>query len=122
MGWREREAGSEEMGREAGSEPSWVVGLWGRRGTIQALGFVLLEVAVDLLFVCRELNLQQLNMKVMKADYHGSILRVWRSKCPNYVGTEGILIQETQNTLRLIVKENKMKSKSFMADVMVHML
>ena len=56
-------------------------------------------------------------MKVMKADYHGSILRVWRSKCPNYVGTEGILVQETQNTLRLITKENKMKSEFYVWQV-----
>lgn len=57
------------------------------------------------------MNLQQLNLKVMKADYHGSILRVWRSKCPSYVGIEGILLQETQNTLQLIPKDNRIRSE-----------
>lgn len=54
----------------------------------------------------------QLNQKVMKADYHGSMMKVWRSKCPSYVGTEGILLQETQNTLRLIAKDNKIRSET----------
>ena len=34
-----------------------------------------------------------------------------RSKCPSYVGVEGILLQETQNTLHLIAKDNKIRSK-----------
>ena len=55
--------------------------------------------------------MSQLSQKVSKADYHGSILRVWRSKCPSYVGTEGIMLQETQNTLRLIAKDNKIRGE-----------
>lgn len=60
--------------------------------------------------MCREVNLQQLNQKVTKADYHGCILKVWRSKCPTYVGIEGILLQETQNTLRIIAKDNRVRT------------
>ena len=54
---------------------------------------------------------QQLSQKVTKADYHGSILRVCRSKCPCYVGIEGILLQETQNTLRIIGMDDKIRSE-----------
>ncbi len=57
------------------------------------------------------MNLSQLNQKVMKADYHGSLLSVVRSKCPSYIGVKGILLQETQNTLRLIDTDNKIRSK-----------
>ena len=35
---------------------------------------------------------------------------VVRSKCASYVGKEGILLQETQNTLKLICRDNKIRS------------
>ena len=40
-----------------------------------------------------------------------STLPVGRSKCPSYIGIEGILLRETQNTLQLISKDNKIRSK-----------
>ncbi|OWF34763.1 ribonuclease P protein subunit p29-like [Mizuhopecten yessoensis] len=51
-------------------------------------------------------NVQQ---RLLKADLHGSILTVQKSKCPSYVGVTGILLQETRNTFLLITKENKVK-------------
>lgn len=48
--------------------------------------------------------------KLLKADYHGALMTVKKSKCPSYVGVTGILLQETKNTMRLITKENVLKT------------
>ncbi len=37
---------------------------------------------------------------------------VARSKCPSYVGREGIVLQETQNTLKMICRDSKIRSES----------
>ncbi|XP_050397723.1 ribonuclease P protein subunit p29 [Patella vulgata] len=47
--------------------------------------------------------------KLLKADVHGAILTVKKSKCPSYIHTTGIVLQETRNTFKLITKENKLK-------------
>ncbi|GAB5589555.1 RNase P/RNase MRP complex subunit [Umbelopsis nana] len=49
------------------------------------------------------------SQKLIKADYHGAIMTVVKSKCPSYIGTTGILVQETENMLNIITKENKLK-------------
>ena len=36
---------------------------------------------------------------------------VCRSKCPGYVGITGIVVQETQNTFKLICKDNRVRSE-----------
>lgn len=46
----------------------------------------------------------------MKADYHGCLLRVEKSKCPTYIGTEGIVLQETENTFRIVTREDRLKT------------
>lgn len=46
---------------------------------------------------------------LIRADLHGCILRVVRSKCPAYVGLSGIIVQETEQTFRMISKQNSMK-------------
>ncbi|KAI0050488.1 RNase P/MRP, p29 subunit [Auriscalpium vulgare] len=50
-----------------------------------------------------------MHAKLVKADYHGSIMTVRRSKNPALVGVSGIVIQETENTLRVITRQNKLK-------------
>ncbi|THU76610.1 RNase P/MRP, p29 subunit [Dendrothele bispora CBS 962.96] len=47
--------------------------------------------------------------KLVKADFHGSLLTVKQSKCPSLVGLSGIVIHETENTFRIITPENKDK-------------
>lgn len=37
---------------------------------------------------------------------------VVKSKCPSYIGTTGILVQETESMLNIITKENKLKRES----------
>ncbi|CAL8350546.1 unnamed protein product [Merluccius merluccius] len=52
---------------------------------------------------------QLVQQKLLKADFHGAILTVVRSKCPSYVGTTGILVQEFKHIFKLITKEDRLK-------------
>lgn len=63
---------------------------------------------IDELFA-NNLNALVQSQKLIKADYHGAILTVIKSKCPSYIGVIGILIQETESMLNIITKENKLK-------------
>nr|XP_020510142.1 ribonuclease P protein subunit p29-like [Labrus bergylta] len=54
-------------------------------------------------------NPQFLQQKLVKADFHGAIISVVRSKCPSYVGMTGILVQEFKHVFKIITKEDKLK-------------
>ncbi|XP_066511195.1 ribonuclease P protein subunit p29-like [Hoplias malabaricus] len=54
-------------------------------------------------------NPQMIQQKLLKADFHGAVLTVVRSKCPSYVGASGILVQELKHVFKIITKENKLK-------------
>ncbi|XP_073693110.1 ribonuclease P protein subunit p29 [Garra rufa] len=56
-----------------------------------------------------ESNPQTIQQKLLKADFHGAVLTVVRSKCPSYVGLTGILVQELKHTFKIITKEDKLK-------------
>ena len=56
-------------------------------------------------------NQDQLNNRLAKADYHGCLLMVTRSKCPSHVGLDGIVVMETKNTFQIICKDDRTKSK-----------
>ncbi|KAI2590102.1 POP4 isoform 5 [Pan troglodytes] len=47
--------------------------------------------------------------KLLKADLHGAIISVTKSKCPSYVGITGILLQETKHIFKIITKEDRLK-------------
>lgn len=47
--------------------------------------------------------------RVLKADYHGAIFTVIRSRSPTHVGQRGILIQETQETFVIVSPTNAVK-------------
>jgi len=49
---------------------------------------------------------ETVNQKLIKADYHGAVVTITRSRSSNTVGTKGIIIQDTKNTLRLLSKDN----------------
>ncbi|GFR00646.1 ribonuclease P protein subunit p29 [Trichonephila clavata] len=55
-------------------------------------------------------DLSGIYQKLLKADYHGCLLVVVSSACHNYVGSKGIVIQETKNVFRLITEEDKIKT------------
>ncbi|XP_029904079.1 ribonuclease P protein subunit p29 [Myripristis murdjan] len=54
-------------------------------------------------------NPQLVQQKLLKADFHGAIITVVRSKCPSYVGTTGILVQEFKHVFKIITKEDRLK-------------
>ncbi|KAI8342802.1 ribonuclease P protein subunit p29 [Chlamydoabsidia padenii] len=54
-------------------------------------------------------GLEQFAQKLLKADFHGSILTVTKCKNPVYIGCTGIVIQETMNVFALVTKANKVK-------------
>ncbi|XP_014214270.1 ribonuclease P protein subunit p29 [Copidosoma floridanum] len=51
-----------------------------------------------------------INQKLIKADYHGAIATVTRSRCPSTIGIQGIIIQDTKNTLRLLSSDNVIRT------------
>ncbi|XP_062405729.1 ribonuclease P protein subunit p29 [Sardina pilchardus] len=56
-----------------------------------------------------ESNPQTIQQKFLKADLHGAVLTVVRSKCPSYVGSRGILVQEMKHVFKIITEEDKLK-------------
>jgi len=54
--------------------------------------------------------LSSLSSRLIKADWHGSILTVIRSKNPSIIGLSGICLQEHQNTFKIITKSDIMKT------------
>lgn len=52
---------------------------------------------------------QMIQAKLLKADLHGAIISVSKSKCPSYVGVTGILLQETKHVFKIITKEDRLK-------------
>ncbi|KAI0223499.1 Ribonuclease P protein subunit p29 [Lamellibrachia satsuma] len=57
-----------------------------------------------------EKSFPTLEERLLKADYHGCIITVTRAKCPSLVGACGIVLQETKNTLRIIAKDDRLKT------------
>ncbi|KAG2199649.1 Rof/RNase P-like protein [Mucor mucedo] len=47
--------------------------------------------------------------KLIKADFHGAPFTVIQSTNPSYVGTSGLVVQETLSMFKIITKDNKLK-------------
>jgi ribonuclease P protein subunit POP4 len=56
-----------------------------------------------------EPKLQQIQMKICRADLHGAILQVVKSDCPTQEGRKGICLLETKHTLQIISTDNKLR-------------
>ncbi|XP_008300288.1 ribonuclease P protein subunit p29 isoform X2 [Stegastes partitus] len=67
------------------------------------------QYIIDLCSGLKPTSPQFVQQKLLKADLHGAILTVVRSKCPSYVGTTGILVQEFKHVFKIITKEDKLK-------------
>ncbi|KAN0133351.1 Rof/RNase P-like protein [Lactarius tabidus] len=50
-----------------------------------------------------------MHAKLVKADFHGSIVTVRRSKNAALVGLSGIVVQETENTFKIVTRVDKLK-------------
>lgn len=48
--------------------------------------------------------------RLLKADYHGALVRVTKSKCPSYVRLEGIVVKETRNTFIVCTRKDQCKT------------
>lgn len=51
-----------------------------------------------------------LAQKMLKADFHGCKLKVSRSRCASVVGLQGIVLQETQNTFKIIGIDDRVRT------------
>ena len=49
--------------------------------------------------------------KISKADLHGSVMTVNKSKCPSVIGISGIMIKETKFLFNIITKDNQLKGE-----------
>lgn len=56
-------------------------------------------------------NWDNVNQRLMKADFHGADVCVVRSRCPSLVGIRGIVVQDTKSTFRILGEDNVVKSK-----------
>ncbi|KAF9446073.1 RNase P/MRP, p29 subunit [Macrolepiota fuliginosa MF-IS2] len=52
---------------------------------------------------------QTMYPKLVKADFHGAVITVCRSKNPCLVGLTGIVLHETENAFKIITKSNAVK-------------
>ncbi|KAK7693574.1 hypothetical protein QCA50_003143 [Cerrena zonata] len=50
-----------------------------------------------------------MHAKLVKADFHGSIITVRRSKNPCLVGLSGIVIHETENAFKIVTRKDQLK-------------
>ncbi|KAF7369724.1 Ribonuclease P protein subunit [Mycena venus] len=57
----------------------------------------------------RPLQGAAIHPKLLKADFHGSIMTVHQSKNTAILGISGIVIHETEGTFKVVTKENKLK-------------
>lgn len=54
-----------------------------------------------------EKNEESFFSKLIKADFHGAILKVLQAKCKTYEGQSGIIIKETNKTFKIVTKQNR---------------
>ncbi|KAH8976601.1 RNase P/MRP, p29 subunit [Lactarius hatsudake] len=50
-----------------------------------------------------------MHAKLVKADFHGSIVTVRRSKNAALIGASGIVVQETENTFKVVTQKDRLK-------------
>ncbi|KAJ2856205.1 RNase P/RNase MRP complex subunit [Coemansia erecta] len=60
------------------------------------------------LFVGDGKQRQNMLARLVKADFHGALLEVVRSKCPNFVGIKGIVAQETKNVFKVVTRDDRL--------------
>jgi len=58
-------------------------------------------------------NWENVNLQLMKADFHGAKISIDKSRCPSLVGVTGIVIQDTKNTFRVCGMDNIIRSKRY---------
>ncbi|XP_006008745.1 ribonuclease P protein subunit p29 [Latimeria chalumnae] len=52
---------------------------------------------------------QMIQSKLLKADFHGAVVTVAKSKCSSYVGVTGIILQEMKHVFKILTRDDKLK-------------
>nr|SVE92736.1 EOG090X0GV5 [Megafenestra aurita] len=78
-------------------------------GPLHQLWREYMEHVLDLETSTSETKKDMLYQRIAKADYHGCLLMVTRSKCPAYIGSKGIVVLETKNTFQIICEDDKLR-------------
>ena len=60
---------------------------------------------------CSTNDLDAAQLKISKADFHGCLMTVSRSKCPSVIGTTGIMIKESKHMFNIITKKDELKGE-----------
>lgn len=55
-------------------------------------------------------NESSIVQKILRADFHGSIMTVIRAKCFSLVGLTGIVLKETKNLFHIIHEDNRIRA------------
>lgn len=48
--------------------------------------------------------------KVLKADFHGAIIQVYKAKNTSLEGLEGIVLKETQQAFQILTEQDQLKT------------
>jgi len=67
------------------------------------------QYILDLTSSCKVKNQFEMAPKLLRADLHGAIIKVIKSNQPSLVGIEGIILQETTKTFKIITPQNTLK-------------
>ena len=63
--------------------------------------------------IITEIKSKSDEIKLIRADFHGSYFVVYASKNPTLVGIKGYVAQETKNTIKIVNKDNRLLGKTF---------
>ncbi|XP_057340722.1 ribonuclease P protein subunit p29 [Microplitis mediator] len=53
---------------------------------------------------------ESINQKIMKSDFHGAKVKVVKSKCPSLIDIQGIIVQDTKNTFRIVSEDDTVRT------------
>jgi len=57
-------------------------------------------------------NWENINQQLMKADFHGANITIYKSRCASLVGLTGIVVQDTKKTFKICGTDNYIRSIS----------
>lgn len=57
-----------------------------------------------------EKSWENFSLLLVKADFHGALMTIVRSRCPGLVGKKGICIMDTKNTFKIVSTDNITRS------------
>ena len=69
-----------------------------------------MKETIDFSKITEENKTSTAQKKLLKADYHGAIVTVTKSKTPSLIGQTGIIIQETKNVFKIATRDDKLKT------------